>query len=60
MCLRRSTGTSAWTATFSPYNTSPPTGPADVAGRSFRNDEHTVKAGVNYRFGWGGPAASRY
>ena len=35
-------------------------GPADITGRSFRNDEHTVKAGVNYRFGWGGPAASRY
>jgi outer membrane immunogenic protein len=41
-------------------NTTLNTGPADVAGRSFRNDEHTVKAGVNYRFGWGGPAASRY
>jgi outer membrane immunogenic protein len=35
-------------------------GPADIAGRSFRNDEHTAKVGVNYRFGWGGPAASRY
>ncbi|MCO5129413.1 MAG: outer membrane beta-barrel protein [Xanthobacteraceae bacterium] len=21
----------------------------------FRNDEHTVKAGINYRFGWGAP-----
>jgi len=35
-------------------------GPADVVGTSFRNDEHTVKAGLNYRFGWGGPAASNY
>src|SRR5882762_7814939 len=35
-------------------------GPADVTGQSFRNDEHTVKVGVNYRFGWGGPAASKY
>jgi outer membrane immunogenic protein len=35
-------------------------GPADIAGRSFRNDEHTAKVGVNYRFGWGGPAAARY
>jgi outer membrane immunogenic protein len=35
-------------------------GPADIAGQSFRNDEHTVKVGVNYRFGWGGPAASKY
>ncbi len=35
-------------------------GPVDIAGRSFRNDEHTAKVGVNYRFGWGGGAASRY
>ena len=35
-------------------NTNFTTGPADIAGRSFRNDEHTVKLGVNYRFGWGG------
>jgi outer membrane immunogenic protein len=35
-------------------------GPADIAGRSFRNDEHTAKVGVNYRFGWGGPAAGKY
>src|SRR5438876_19109 len=41
-------------------NTTFTTGPADIAGRSFRNDEHTAKVGVNYRFGWGGPAASRY
>jgi outer membrane immunogenic protein len=36
------------------------TGPADIAGRSFRNDEHTAKVGVNYRFGWGGPAGGKY
>lgn len=41
-------------------NTTFTTGPVDIAGRSFRNDEHTVKAGVNYRFGWGGPVASKY
>ena len=35
-------------------------GPADIVGTSFRNDEHTVKAGINYRFGWGGPVATRY
>lgn len=35
-------------------------GPAEIVGASFRNDEHTVKAGLNYRFGWGGPAASNY
>jgi outer membrane immunogenic protein len=27
---------------------------------SFRNDEHTLKAGVNYRFNWGGPMVARY
>jgi outer membrane immunogenic protein len=36
------------------------TGPADVIGARFRDDEHTVKAGVNYRFGWGGPVAAKY
>jgi outer membrane immunogenic protein len=35
-------------------------GPADVVGASFRNDEHTVKLGINYRFGWGGPVGSNY
>ena len=35
-------------------------GPPDIVGASFRNDEHTVKVGVNYRFGWGGPSGSRY
>jgi outer membrane immunogenic protein len=27
---------------------------------SFRNDDHTVKAGLNYRFNWGGPVVARY
>jgi outer membrane immunogenic protein len=27
---------------------------------SFRNDEHTIKAGLNYRFGWGGPVAGTH
>jgi len=35
-------------------------GPADIVGSSLRNDEHTVKVGVNYRFGWGGPVAAKY
>ena len=35
-------------------------GPPAVVGSRFRDDEHTVKVGVNYRFGWGGPAATRY
>jgi outer membrane immunogenic protein len=36
------------------------TGPAAIVGTRFRDDEHTVKAGINYRFGWGGPVATRY
>jgi outer membrane immunogenic protein len=35
-------------------------GPAEIVGSRFRNDEHTVKVGVNYRFGWGGPVAAKY
>ncbi len=35
-------------------------GPPDIAGARLRNDEHTVKVGVNYRFGWGGPVISKY
>ena len=31
-----------------------------IIGSRFRDDEHTVKVGVNYRFGWGGPVATRY
>jgi outer membrane immunogenic protein len=27
---------------------------------STRTDEHTVKAGINYRFNWGGPVVARY
>ncbi len=29
-------------------------GPPAIVGTSFKNDEHTVKAGLNYRFTWGG------
>ena len=36
------------------------TGPADIAGTRFTDDEHTVKAGLNYRFNWGGPVVARY
>jgi outer membrane immunogenic protein len=35
-------------------------GPAPIIGTRFRDDEHTVKLGINYRFGWGGPVAARY
>ncbi len=41
-------------------NTTFTSGPADVVGSRLRDDEHTVKVGVNYRFGWGGPVQSRY
>ena len=42
-------------------NTTFTSGPADVVGTRFRDDEHTVKLGVNYRFGWGGaPVAAHY
>ncbi len=35
-------------------------GPAAIVGSRFRDDEHTVEVGVNYRFGWGGPSGARY
>jgi outer membrane immunogenic protein len=35
-------------------------GPAEIVGNRFRDSEQTVKLGVNYRFGWGGPVATRY
>jgi outer membrane immunogenic protein len=41
-------------------NTTLTTAPVDAVGARFRNDEHSVKVGVNYRFGWGGPSAARY
>lgn len=33
--------------------------PGLVVG-GFRNDEHTIKVGLNYRFNWGAPSAGRY
>ncbi|MBU6458671.1 MAG: outer membrane beta-barrel protein [Bradyrhizobium sp.] len=36
------------------------TAPAAAIGQRFNDDEHVVKAGVNYRFNWGGPVAGRY
>jgi len=36
------------------------TGPAPIVGVRFRDDEHTVKAGLNYRFNWGRPAVAGY
>ena len=34
--------------------------PALVALGSYRSDEHTFKAGLNYRFNWGGPVVAKY
>jgi outer membrane immunogenic protein len=34
-------------------------GPLAIIGSRLRDDDHTVKVGVNYRFGWGG-APSKY
>ncbi len=34
--------------------------PAGLPLGSFRNDEHTIKVGLNYRFGWGGPVVAKY
>jgi len=41
-------------------NTTITAGPPAVVGPRFRDDEHTVKVGLNYRFGWGGPVVSKY
>jgi outer membrane immunogenic protein len=41
-------------------NTSFVTPPVLAAFGSTRNDEHTVKAGINYRFNWGGPVVAKY
>ncbi len=35
-------------------------GTPEIIGARFRDDEHTVKLGINYRFGWGGPVVARY
>jgi outer membrane immunogenic protein len=35
-------------------------GTPEIIGARFRDDEHTVKLGINYRFGWGGPVVAKY
>jgi outer membrane immunogenic protein len=35
-------------------------GPAPIVGTRHHDDDQTVKVGVNYRFGWGGPVQSKY
>ena len=41
-------------------NTTFTSGPPAVVGARVRDDDHTVKVGVSYRFGWGGPVQPRY
>ena len=41
-------------------NTTFTAGPPAIVGQRFRDDDQTVKVGVNYRFGWGGPVAAKY
>jgi outer membrane immunogenic protein len=41
-------------------NTTVVSGLAGINGTSYKNDEHTVKAGLNYRFNWGGPVVAKY
>ena len=41
-------------------NTSFTSGPVPIVGSRFHDDEHTVKLGINYRFGWGGPVVAKY
>ena len=46
---------------FGDTNITVPAAPAGGASSvSYRSDEHTVKAGVNYRFNWGGPVVAKY
>jgi outer membrane immunogenic protein len=41
-------------------NTTVVSGLGALNGISAKNDEHTVKAGLNYRFNWGGPVVAKY
>ena len=41
-------------------NTTVTAATAPVFATGYRSDEHTVKVGLNYRFGWGGPVVARY
>ena len=41
-------------------NTTFTSGTPEIIGARFRDDEHTVKVGINYRFGWGGPVVAKY
>jgi outer membrane immunogenic protein len=41
-------------------NTTVLAGLPGLNGTSYKNDEHTIKAGLNYRFNWGGPVVAKY
>jgi outer membrane immunogenic protein len=34
-------------------------GPPAIVGTRVNDDEHSVKLGVSYRFGWGGPVVNK-
>jgi len=40
-------------------NTTFTAGPPAVVGTRVKDDEHSVKVGVSYRFGWGGPIVNK-
>lgn len=45
---------------FDTTNVRTPTGQFSVGGGNFTENLHTVKAGINYRFNWGGPVVAKY
>lgn len=45
---------------FGSTNVSTPAGLFSVGGGNFRENLHTVKAGINYHFNWGGPVVAKY
>jgi outer membrane immunogenic protein len=47
-------------AEYQYYNFGNTTVTSPPVSAGFRDDEQTAKLGLNYRFGWGGPAVARY
>ena len=41
------------------HGDAPTAGPPAVVGTRVKDDEHSVKVGVSYRFGWGGPIVNK-
>ncbi len=52
----------AWSAKieYQYYNFGTTTAVTPVAALSYKDDLHTVKAGINYHFNWGGPVVAKY